>query len=90
MITNNELKKLKEIIEDRNEPVVVHRGTIAVSFHAAGKYCWFKLKLNICLRIRIKIPEQLFVIMPGISSSATYLESFSLLMALQTPASEVG
>jgi hypothetical protein len=30
-------------------------GTIAASFHAAGKYCWVRLKLNICLSIGIKI-----------------------------------
>jgi hypothetical protein len=37
-----------------------------------------------------KILEQPFMIKPGISSSPTDLEGFSLLMALQTSASEMG
>jgi hypothetical protein len=38
----------------------------------------------------IEILEQPFMIKPGISSSPTDLEGFSLLMALQTSASEMG
>jgi hypothetical protein len=64
--------------------------TIAASFHAAGKYCWVRLKLNICLGIGIKISEEPFMIKPGTSSSSTDLEDFSLLMVLQIFASEVG
>jgi hypothetical protein len=41
--------------------------------------------LNTSLRIGINIAEQ-----PGISSSPTNLEGFSLLLALQTSASETG
>jgi hypothetical protein len=48
-----------------------------------------RLKLNICLRIGIKILEQPFMIKPGISSSPTDLEGLSLLTALQTSASEM-
>jgi hypothetical protein len=44
--------------------------------------------LNICLRIGMKIAEQPLMMKPGISSSPTDLEDFSLLMALQTSASE--
>jgi hypothetical protein len=65
-------------------------GTIAASFHTVGKYCCVKLRLNICLKIGIKMSEQPFMINPGISSSPTELEDFSLLMALQTSASEIG
>jgi hypothetical protein len=43
-----------------------------------------------CLRIRIKILEQPFMIKPGISPSPTDLEGFGLLMALQTSATEMG
>jgi hypothetical protein len=43
-----------------------------------------------CLRIGIKIAEQPFMTNPGISSSPTDLEGFSLLMALQTSKSEIG
>jgi hypothetical protein len=94
MIMNNEFKQLREVIENRNGSVVVHGGMIA-SF----KYwynssffpcCWVRLKLNICLSIGIKIPEQPFMIKPGISSCPTDLEGFSLLMVLQTSASEIG
>jgi hypothetical protein len=45
--------------------------------------------LNICLRIGIKIPEQPFIIKPGISSSPTDVDGFSLFMALQTSSSEI-
>jgi hypothetical protein len=45
---------------------------------------------RMCLRIGIKILEQPFMIKPGISSSPTDLEGFSLLMALQTSASKMG
>jgi hypothetical protein len=38
---------------------LLNTGTTAVSFHAAGKYCWARLKLNICLRTGIKILENL-------------------------------
>jgi hypothetical protein len=65
-------------------------GTMAASFHIVGKYCWVRLKLNICVRIGIKIPEQPFMINPGISSSPTYVGGFSLLIALETSASEIG
>jgi hypothetical protein len=61
----------------------------AASFHASGKYCWVRFKLNICLRIGIKILEHYFMIKPGISST-TDLEGFSLLMALQTSTTEMG
>jgi hypothetical protein len=44
-------------------------------FHAAGKYCWVRFMLNICLRTGIKILEQPFMIKPGISSPI-YLEGF--------------
>jgi hypothetical protein len=37
-----------------------------------------------------KIPEQPFMIKPGMSSSPMDLEGFGLLMALQTYASEIG
>jgi hypothetical protein len=50
---------------------LLNTGTTAASFHAAGKYCWVRLKLNICLRTGIKIPEQSFMIKPRISSSPT-------------------
>jgi hypothetical protein len=53
---------------------LLNTGTTAASFHAAGKYCWVRLKLNICLKIRIKTLEQPFMIKPGISSSPTDLE----------------
>jgi hypothetical protein len=43
-----------------------------------------------CLRIGIKIPEQLFMIKPAISSNPTDMEGCNLLMALQTSASEIG
>jgi hypothetical protein len=69
---------------------LLNTGTTAAPLHAAGKYCWVRLKLNIFLRIGIKILEQPFTIKPEISSSPTDLESFSLLMALQTSASEMG
>jgi hypothetical protein len=68
----------------------LNTGTTADYFHAAGKYCCVRLKLKICLRIGIQIYEQPFMIKPGISSSLTDLEGFSLLMALQTSASEMG
>jgi hypothetical protein len=42
------------------------------------------------LRTGIKIPEQPFMIKPGISSGPTDLEGFRLLMALQTSSSEMG
>jgi hypothetical protein len=45
--------------------------------------------LNICLRIGIKIPEPPFMIKPGISSSPTDVDGFSLLMALQTSSLEI-
>jgi hypothetical protein len=38
---------------------LLNTGTTAASFHAAGKYCWVRLKLIICLSIGIKIAEQL-------------------------------
>jgi hypothetical protein len=69
---------------------LLNTGTTADSFHAAGKYCCVRLKLKICLRIGLKISEQPFMIKPGISSSPTDLKGFSLLMALQTSASEIG
>jgi hypothetical protein len=50
---------------------LLNTGTTAASFHALGKYCWVRLKLNTCLRVEIKIPEQRYVIKPGISSSPT-------------------
>jgi hypothetical protein len=53
---------------------------MAASFHAVGKY----------LRIGIKTAEQPFMTNPGISSSPTDLEGFSLLIALQTSKSEIG
>jgi hypothetical protein len=65
-------------------------GTTATSFHAAGKYSWVRLKLDICLTIGIKIFEQPFMIEPGISSTPADFEGFSLLMALQTSALEMG
>jgi hypothetical protein len=59
-------------------------GTTADYFHAAGKYCCDRLKLNICLRIGIEIPERHFMIKPGVSSN------LNLLMALQTSELEIG
>jgi hypothetical protein len=38
--------------------------TVAASFHAAGKYCWVRLKLSVCLKIGIKINEQPFMTNP--------------------------
>jgi hypothetical protein len=49
-------------------------GTITALFHTVGKCCRVRLKLNICLRIGIKIGEQPFMTNPGISSSPTDLE----------------
>jgi hypothetical protein len=54
-----------------------------------SKYCWVRLKLNICLRIGVKILEQTFMMKPGLSSSPRDIEGFVLLMALQTSASEM-
>jgi hypothetical protein len=53
---------------------LLNTGTITASFHAAGKYSWVRLKLHMFLRIGIKIPEQPFMIKPGILSSPTDLE----------------
>jgi hypothetical protein len=64
--------------------------TTAASFYAAEKHGWFRLKLNICLRVGIKLPEQPFRIKSGISSSPTDLEGFSVLLALQAVASKIG
>jgi hypothetical protein len=41
--------------------LLLNTGTTAASFHAAGKYCPVRLKLNICLRIGIKLAEQPFM-----------------------------
>jgi hypothetical protein len=65
MIMNNKYKQLRNIIENRNGSVVAYRsmiaslntGKIPASFYTAGEYCWVRLKLNICLRIGIKLPE---------------------------------
>jgi hypothetical protein len=96
-IMNNEFKQLRKITENRNGPVVsaaqlplLNTGTIAASFHTAGKHCSVRLKLNTCLRIGIKITEQPFMTNPGTSSSPTHLGGFSLLMTLHTSASEIG
>jgi hypothetical protein len=74
MIMNNEFKQFREITENGSGSVVAHSGMIAsfkywyniVSFHAAGQYCWVRLKLNICLRMGIKILGQPFMIKQGI------------------------
>jgi hypothetical protein len=50
--------------------------TVAASFPAAGKYCWLRLKVNMYLRMGIKIPEQSFIIKRGMLSSTTDLKSF--------------
>jgi hypothetical protein len=69
---------------------LLNSGKTAVSFHAAGTYCRARLKLNICVRIGLKITEQPLMMKPGISSSLRDFECCSLLMALQISASETG
>jgi hypothetical protein len=62
MIMNNAFKQFREIAENRNGSAVAHSGmmgTTAASLHAVGKYCWIRLKLNICLRIKVKVKPSL-------------------------------
>jgi hypothetical protein len=60
-------------------------GTIAASFHAVGKYCGVRLKLNRRIKTGIKITGLLFMTNPGRSSSPTDLEGLRILMV-----SEIG
>jgi hypothetical protein len=66
----------------------LNTGAIAASFHADGKCCGVRLQLNTYLRTGTKIPEQPFVINPGVSLNPTVSEGFRLFMALRTSSSE--
>jgi hypothetical protein len=98
IIVNNELKQLGEIFEYRSGSIVAHRGMI-VSFKYEYNSLFLpysretllsRAQVKYVLKITIKTTEQLIVTNPGISSSPTDLESFSLLMSLQISASEIG
>jgi hypothetical protein len=98
MIVINEFRQHREIIDNRDGPVVAHNCVTACFkywynssfFPCSRKILLCQAQVENMPKNRNKISERPFMIKPGISSSPTDLEGFSLLMALQTSASEMG
>jgi hypothetical protein len=94
MVMNHAFEYLREVIKNANGSVVAQRGVIAaLKYRANSRFLPRSSRSRELLQSQAHVkyvfmPEQPFMINPGISSSPADREGFSRLMALRTSSSE--